>query len=93
MASCFDNPGDTRTALFRIDVIEIPIMILVHQKLFPALLFLLTKKLANLLGFGVEDHGDPYDTQTTRMTNQCHDITVFPTKNSCRSVFGKWYFI
>ena len=22
-----------------------------------------------------------YDTQTTRMTNQCHDITVFPTKN------------
>ena len=30
-------------------------MIPVHQKLFPALLFLLIKKLAYLLGFGVEE--------------------------------------
>ena len=75
-----DIPGDDRTALFRIDVIEIPAdnpsqARIVHS---PAV-FADTEAgvLAGLWRGG--DHGD--DTQATRRTDQCHDITVFPEKN------------
>ena len=78
MESCFDeSPGDDRTALFRIDVIEIPIdnpsqaRIVASPAVFadPE-----TGALAGLWRGG--DHGD--DTQETRQTDQCHDITAFP---------------
>ena len=78
MESCFDkSPGDDRTALFRIDVIEIPIdnpsqaRIVASSAVFadPE-----TGALAGLWRGG--DHGD--DTQETRQTDQCHDITAFP---------------
>ncbi|HET7610073.1 MAG TPA: DUF305 domain-containing protein, partial [Gammaproteobacteria bacterium] len=70
--------GDTRTALFRIDVIEIPVRdpkrarIVDRPAVFadPA-----TGVMAGLWRGG--DHGD--ETQDTRATDQCHDITVFPT--------------
>jgi len=70
--------GDTRTALFRIDVIEIPVndpsraRIVDRPTVFadPA-----TGVMAGLWRGG--DHGD--ETQETSETNQCHDITVFPT--------------
>ena len=82
MASCFDNPGDTRTALFRIDVIEIPINDPSASKIVSSPAVFADKETGQLAGlWRGGDHGDPYDTQTTRMTNQCHDITVFPTKN------------
>jgi uncharacterized protein (DUF305 family) len=69
--------GDTRTALFRIDVIEIPVAdpsrarIIDSPAVFadPA-----TGVMAGLWRGG--DHGD--DTQETSETDQCHDITVFP---------------
>ena len=73
-------PGDDRTALFRIDVIEIPVddpsqSRIVHS---PAV-FADPEEgiLAGLWRGG--DHG--VETQETNRTDQCHDITVFPEKN------------
>jgi uncharacterized protein (DUF305 family) len=78
LPGCVDElPGDDRTALFRIDVIEIPVADpasarIVHS---PAVFAdPETGVLAGLWRGG--DHGD--DTQETRATDQCHDITVFP---------------
>ncbi|GAA4641761.1 hypothetical protein GCM10023115_01730 [Pontixanthobacter gangjinensis] len=79
LAGCIgDVPGDDRTALFRIDVIEIPLAdpsksrIVDSPAVFadPA-----TGRLAGLWQGG--DHGD--ETQETNSTNHCHDITVFPS--------------
>ena len=77
--SCYEAiPGDDRTALFRIDVIEIPIdnpansLIVKSPAVFADLE---TGVLAGLWRGG--DHGD--ETQSTSRTDQCHDITVFPT--------------
>lgn len=78
LAGCIgEEPGDERTALFSIDVIEIPIddpsksRIIDSPRVFsdPE-----TGRLAGLWQGG--DHGE--DTQETSQTDQCHDITVFP---------------
>ncbi len=78
LAGCIgDVAGDTRTALFRVDVIEIPVSepsrarIVDSPAVFadPA-----TGVMAGLWRGG--DHGD--DTQETSETDECHDITVFP---------------
>jgi len=81
LESCFEDiPGDNRTALFRIDIIEIPIqhpeesMIVSSPTVFADNQ---TGVLAGLWRGG--DHGD--DTQRTSRTDQCHDITVFPSAN------------
>ena len=73
-------PGDDRTALFRIDVIEIPVddpsqSRIVHS---PAVFADLEEGiLAGLWRGG--DHGE--ETQETNRTDECHDITVYPEKN------------
>ncbi len=75
-----DVPGDDRTALFRIDVVEIPLAdpSLARIVSSPAVFAdPETGRLAGLWQGG--DHGD--DTQDTRRTDQCHDITVFPSLN------------
>jgi uncharacterized protein (DUF305 family) len=81
LEGCIDaSLGDDRTALFRIDVVEIPLdnpgaaRIIDSPAVFadPE-----TGALAGLWRGG--DHGD--DTQETERTDQCHDITVFPTLN------------
>ena len=75
-----DIPGDDRTALFRIDVIEIPTddpskARIVHS---PAVF---ADPEADILAglWRGGDHGE--ETQETRRTDQCHDITVYPEKN------------
>jgi uncharacterized protein (DUF305 family) len=78
---CIDeSPGDERTALFRIDVIEIPVDDPGKARIVdsPAV-FADPEKgiLAGLWRGG--DHGD--ETQETYQTDQCHDITVFPDSN------------
>jgi len=78
MEGCYDElPGDDRTALFRIDVIEIPVADPSKARIVdsPAV-FADPEKgiLAGLWRGG--DHGD--DTQETKQTDQCHDITAFP---------------
>lgn len=81
MEGCIGEvPGDDRTALFRIDVIEIPVddpskSRIIHS---PAV-FADPEEgiLAGLWQGG--DHGE--QTQETNRTDQCHDITVFPKLN------------
>jgi len=79
LAGCFDeSPGDDRTALFRIDVIEIPVDDPSKARIVdsPAVFAdAETGVLAGLWRGG--DHGD--ETQDTYVTDQCHDITVFPS--------------
>jgi len=81
LAGCVGEvSGDSRTALFRVDVIEIPVAN-------PALARIVksptvfaddeTGEIAGLWQGG--DHGD--GTQRTSRTDHCHDITVFPSKN------------
>jgi len=78
MAGCFDGtPGDNRTALFRIDVIEIPVANPAAARIVDSPAVFADPKTGRLGGLWTGgDHGD--DTQKTNITNQCHDITVFP---------------
>jgi uncharacterized protein (DUF305 family) len=71
-----DIAGDNRTALFRIDVIEIPVKTPGKARITssPAVFSDDEGRLPGLWRGG--DHGD--GTQHTSMTDQCHDITVFP---------------
>ena len=81
LAGCIGNvPGDDRTALFRIDVVEIPLANPGNARIIdsPAVFAdEATGRLAGLWGGG--DHGD--DTQETNRTDHCHDITVYPARN------------
>jgi uncharacterized protein (DUF305 family) len=72
-------PGDSRTALFSIDVIEIPVANPSKARIVDSPRVFADEKTGNIAGLWQGgDHGD--DTQTTSQTNQCHDITVFPSK-------------
>lgn len=78
LAGCISGrPGDTRTALFSVDVIEIPVAdpskarIVKSPRVFADET---TGEIAGLWRGG--DHGD--STQRTAPTDHCHDITVFP---------------
>jgi len=81
LAGCYDeSPGDERTALFRIDVIEIPVADPSKSRIVSSPAVFADKETGRLAGlWRGGDHGD--DTQDTRQTNQCHDITVFPDLN------------
>jgi uncharacterized protein (DUF305 family) len=76
---CVDeSPGDTRTALFRIDVIEIPVDDPAGSRIVDSPAVFADPETGALAGlWRGGDHGD--DTQDTSRTDQCHDITVFPT--------------
>jgi hypothetical protein len=77
LSGCVADEKDPQTALFSIDVIKVPLAepqkaaIVNRPRIFadPA-----TGKLGGLWQGG--DHGP--GTQSSRMTNQCHDITVYP---------------
>ncbi|OBV09888.1 DUF305 domain-containing protein [Erythrobacter dokdonensis] len=80
LAGCIGEiPGDTRTALFSVDVIEIPVSdpskarIVKSPRVFADTE---TGEIAGLWRGG--DHGE--GTQRTATTDHCHDITVFPSK-------------
>jgi uncharacterized protein (DUF305 family) len=78
LAGCIgDIPGDERTALFRIDVIEVPVDDPGSARIIdsPAVFADPEKGIMAGLWRG-GDHGE--DTQETSRTDQCHDITVFP---------------
>ena len=77
LAGCFDTAGD-ETALFSIDVIEIPVAEPAKARIVDSpRIFAKDGQIAGLWRGG--NHGD--GTQETNVTNQCHDITVFPSKN------------
>jgi uncharacterized protein (DUF305 family) len=77
LAECTDKEADPNTALFSIDVIQVPLArpqdarVVSRPRIFadPK-----TGAIAGLWKGG--DHGP--GTQKTSETNQCHDITVFP---------------
>ncbi|GAA4036978.1 hypothetical protein GCM10022281_16960 [Sphingomonas rosea] len=79
LAGCVSDPGSTQSALFSIDVVEIPVAnpaaarIVDRPRVFgdPA-----TGSISGLWSGG--DHGD--GTQETNRTDQCHDITAFPSR-------------
>jgi uncharacterized protein (DUF305 family) len=70
-------PGDERTALFRIDVIEIPLENPERARIIDSPAVFADAESGRLAGLWQGGrHGA--DTQETRRTDQCHDITVFP---------------
>ena len=79
MEECFENiPGDDRTALFRIDVIEIPVNQPSNSRIIDSPTVFADKETGVIAGlWRGGDHGD--ETQDTYITDQCHDITVFPS--------------
>ena len=79
MTGCIDeSPGDNRTALFRIDVIEIPVEDPSRARIIDSPTVFADPETGALSGlWRGGDHGD--ETQETYRTDQCHDITVFPT--------------
>ena len=80
LAGCIgDIAGDERTALFRIDVVEIPLSDPSKARIIDSPAVFADPKTGNLAGLWRGGaHGE--DTQETRITNQCHDITVFPSR-------------
>ncbi|MBL1430553.1 DUF305 domain-containing protein [Oceanicaulis sp. AH-315-P02] len=81
MAGCIGNiAGDERTALFRIDVIEIPVDDPSKARIIDSPAVFADEETGQMAGlWRGGDHGDK--TQRTNQTNQCHDITVFPEAN------------
>ncbi len=79
LAGCVAGfPGDENTALFSIDVIEIPIANPADSRIIDSpRVFANDGNAAGLWQGG--DHGE--GTQSTRRTDQCHDITIFPSLN------------
>jgi len=75
-----DIPGDDRTALFRIDVIEIPVNDPSQSRIIDSPAVFADPETGVLAGlWRGGDHGE--DSQETEITDQCHDITVFPSAN------------
>ncbi|QIL01380.1 DUF305 domain-containing protein [Sphingomonas sinipercae] len=73
-------PGDPRTALFRIDVVEIPVAAPQRARVVASPAVFADPRTGSLAGLWQGgDHGD--GTQETHRTDQCHDITVFPARN------------
>ena len=81
LENCIDGtPGDDRTALFRIDVIEIPVDDPSKSRIIDSPTVFADPETGALAGlWRGGDHGD--DTQETYRTDQFHDITVFPSAN------------
>ncbi len=79
LEGCYDeSPGDDRTALFRIDVIEIPVADPSKARIVDSPAVFADSETGVLAGlWSGGDHGD--ETQETSQTDQCHDITVFPS--------------
>jgi uncharacterized protein (DUF305 family) len=78
LAGCIGEiPGDARTALFSIDVIEIPVADPSKARIVKSPRVFADESNGNIAGLWTGgDHGD--GTQRTAPTDQCHDITVFP---------------
>ena len=77
-----DTFGDERTALFRIDVIEIPVEEPHKSRIVHSPAVFADEETGSLAGLwrGGEHSDVKGETQETEVTDQCHDITVFPEK-------------
>src|SRR5712691_7898900 len=72
-----DAKEDPNTSLFSIDVIQVPLAAPENAKIVNRPRIFMDASTGNIAGLWQGgNHGE--GTQTSRMTNQCHDITVFP---------------
>jgi len=72
-----DATDDPNTSLFSIDVIQVPLAAPQNAKIVNRPRIFMDTNTGNIAGLWQGgNHGE--GTQTSRMTNQCHDITVFP---------------
>ena len=86
LPGCIDEtPGDERTALFRIDVIEIPVDDPSQARIVDSPAVFADPESGALAGLwrggrhDAEDYAEDGErTQETKPTDECHDITVFP---------------
>jgi len=80
LAGCvLGQPGDDRTALFRVDVIEIPLADPSKARIIDSPTVFADGQSGQLGGLWLGgDHGE--GTQTTNRTDHCHDITLFPSR-------------
>jgi uncharacterized protein (DUF305 family) len=78
LAGCIGaRTGDTRTALFSVDVIEIPVADPASARIVKSPRVFADTETGEIAGlWRGGDHGD--NTQRTAPTDHCHDITVFP---------------
>ncbi len=81
LAGCVTGqPGDQRSALFSIDVIEIPLADPSQARIIDSPRVFADETTGEIAGlWRGGDHGD--GTQTTNRTDQCHDITLFPSRS------------
>ncbi|MGB3166961.1 MAG: DUF305 domain-containing protein [Alteraurantiacibacter sp.] len=80
LAGCIDaGPTNERTALFSIDVIEIPLADPSRSRIVSSPRIFADDE-GNIAGLWAGGNHGP-GTQSSRQTNQCHDITVFPSRN------------
>ena len=75
LAGCVPDPKDPNTALFSIDVIKVPLANPSQAAIVNRPRIFADEKTLGALWQG-GDHGP--GTQTSRLTSQCHDITVYP---------------
>ena len=79
LAGCsgLDPKADPNTALFSIDVIQVPLAAPQDAKIVNRPRVFADPATGNIAGLWQGgNHGE--GSQTSRLTNQCHDITVFP---------------
>ncbi|MEE4331664.1 MAG: DUF305 domain-containing protein [Wenzhouxiangella sp.] len=82
LAGCIDDArfGDPRTALFRIDIVEVPVERPWEARVVDSPTVFADPETGTIAGLWQGgDHGE--GTQETNVTNHCHDITVFPSRN------------
>jgi uncharacterized protein (DUF305 family) len=78
LAGCDDRPSNDNS-YFRIDVVEIPVANPAAARIIDSPAVFADLKTGNIAGLWLGgDHGE--GTQRTAETDQCHDITVFPSK-------------
>ncbi|WP_252259106.1 DUF305 domain-containing protein [Erythrobacter aurantius] len=80
LAGCIDNPADSRTAYFSIDVIEIPLADPSRSRIISSPRVFADDETGEIAGLWQGGEAEP-GAQDTRRTDQCHDITVFPALN------------
>ena len=81
LAGCVGEvSGDDRTALFRIDVIEIPVANPAAARIIDSPAVFADPRTGDLAGLWQGRQPWSTGTQETSVTDQCHDITVFPTR-------------
>ena len=77
LAGCIRAPGDPNTALFRIEIIRVPLASPQDARIIAAPRIFADPKTGAIAGLWQGGtHGE--GTQSTAQTNMCHDITVYP---------------